>query len=45
METVRQLSQGAPREISRVVLKMKMAVQKESYDKVSAGYEELNTLL
>ena len=45
METVRQLSQGAPREISRVILKMKMAVQKESYDKVSAGYEELNTLL
>lgn len=45
METVRQLTQGAPREVSRVILKLKMAVQKESYEKVSAGYEELNTFL
>lgn len=45
METIRQLTQGAPREISRVILKLKMAVQKESYEKVNAGYEELNTFL
>ncbi|MCM1038050.1 MAG: ATP-binding protein [Roseburia sp.] len=45
METIRQLTQGAPREVSRVILKLKMAVQKESYEKVNAGYEEINTLL
>lgn len=45
METVRQLTQNAPREVSRAILKLKMAVQKESYEKVSAGYEELNGFL
>ncbi|MCM1252684.1 MAG: ATP-binding protein [Clostridium sp.] len=45
METIRQLTQGAPREVSRVLLKLKMAVQKESYEKVTAGYEELNEFL
>lgn len=45
METIRQLTQGAPREVSRVILKLKMAVQKESYEKVNAGYEELNAFL
>ncbi len=45
MDTVRQLTQDAPREVSRVVLRLKMAVQKESYEKVNAGYEELNSIL
>jgi len=45
MDTIRQLTQDAPREVSRVILRLKMAVQKESYEKVSAGYEELNTFL
>ncbi len=45
METVRQLTQTAPREVSRVILKLKMAVQKESYEKVNAGYEELSSFL
>lgn len=45
METIRQLTQGAPREVSRVVLKLKMAVQKGNYEKVSAGFEELNSIL
>ena len=45
METIRQLTQGAPREIARVILKLKMAVQKENYEKVNAGFEELNTFL
>lgn len=45
METIRQLTQNAPREVSRVILKLKMAVQKENYEKVNAGYEEINTLL
>ena len=45
METIRQLTQNAPREVSRVILKLKMAVQKENYEKVNAGYEEINTFL
>lgn len=45
METIRQLTQSAPREVSRVILKLKMAVQKENYEKVNAGYEEINTFL
>ena len=45
METIRQLTEGAPREVSRVILKLKMAVQKENYDKVSASFEELKNLL
>lgn len=45
METIRQLTEGAPREISRIILRLKMAVQKENYDKVSAGFEELKNLL
>lgn len=45
MDTIRQLSAGAPREISRVILKLKMAVQKENYEKVNAEYEELKTFL
>lgn len=45
METIRQLAEGAPREVGRIILKLKMAVQKENYDKVSAGYEELKAFL
>ena len=45
METIRQLTQSAPREVSRVILKLKMAVQKENYEKVNAGFEEINTFL
>ena len=45
METIRQLTQGAPHEMSRVVLKLKMAVQKENYDKVMSECEELNGFL
>ncbi len=45
METARQLSEGAPREISRKFLRLKMAVQKENYDKVAAEYGELEKML
>ncbi len=45
METIRQLTEGAPREVSRIILRLKMAVQKENYDKVNAGFEELKNLL
>lgn len=41
METVKQLTEGAPREVSRLVLRLKMAIQKENYDKVTTEYKEL----
>ncbi len=40
-ETVRQLVQEAPPEVKREALKLKMAVQKENYDKAIAGHEKL----
>ena len=45
METIRQLSEGAPRDVGRVILRLKMAVQKENYEKTAAGVEELKTFL
>ena len=45
MDTIRQLSEGAPREFARIILKLKMAVQKENYEKISSEYEELSTFL
>ncbi len=45
METIRQMTAGAPREVSRVVLRLKMAIQKENYDRIAAEYEELNRIL
>ena len=45
METIRQMTEGAPREISRVVLKLKMAIQKENYDKIAGQYAELSRIL
>ena len=43
METVRELCGDAPREVGRIVLRLKMAVQKENYEKSAAGIEELRT--
>ena len=45
MDTVKQLTEGAPREVGRVVLRLKMAIQKENYDKIIAEYEALDHLL
>jgi len=45
METIRQLTEEAPQEVKRAVLRLKMAIQKENYDKVTVGYAELNRLL
>lgn len=45
MDTVKQLTEGAPREIGRVMLRLKMAIQKANYDKVMAEYKELQTFL
>ena len=44
METVKQLTEEAPQEVKRLVLRLKMAIQKENYEKVSAAFEELNVL-
>ncbi|MCI8670144.1 MAG: hypothetical protein HFI34_11610 [Lachnospiraceae bacterium] len=44
METVKQLTEEAPQDVKRLVLRLKMAIQKENYDKVAATYEELNNL-
>ena len=41
METIRQLTEGAPSDVRRQVLRLKMAVQKENYDKVMDEYEKL----
>ena len=43
--TVRELTNGAPREVGRVVLRLKMAIQKENYDKITTAFEELNQIL
>ncbi|MCM1045152.1 MAG: ATP-binding protein [Candidatus Gastranaerophilales bacterium] len=45
MEIIRQLTVGAPQEVSRMILRLKMAIQKENYDKTIAQYEELNKIL
>lgn len=45
MESIRQLTQDAPSEVKRVVLRLKMAIQKENYDKVNAEYAELKIFL
>ncbi|MCM1136219.1 MAG: ATP-binding protein [Clostridium sp.] len=45
METIRQLMEDAPREAARAALRLKMAVQKENYEKATAGYEELKAFL
>ena len=44
-ETVRQLLENAPREIKSAMLRLKMAVQKENYEKVLTAYEALKELL
>lgn len=45
MDTIRQLAEGAPQEVGRVILRLKMAVQKENYDRITAGFEELKGFL
>lgn len=45
METVRQLTMEAPSEVKRVILRLKMAIQKENYDKIMSGYEEISQIL
>lgn len=45
MDVIKQLTEGAPREVGRVVLRLKMAVQKENQDKVVAEFDALNQFL
>lgn len=45
METVRQLTEGAPRETKSAVLRLKMAVQKADYDKTAAAYDKVTEIL
>lgn len=45
MDTVRELTGGAPREVGRIVLRLKMAIQKENYDRIATEFAELNRLL
>lgn len=44
-ETVKQLTKDAPGEVRTAALRLKMAVQKGDYEKVTAAYEGLQTLL
>lgn len=45
METIRQLTEEAPWEVKRIALRLKMAIQKENYEKVTAEFEALNQFL
>lgn len=45
METIRQLTADAPQEVSRAVLRLKMAIQKENYEKISGGMDALKALI
>ncbi len=45
MEGIRQLTEDAPREVKTSVLRLKMSVQKEDYDKTMDAYAALNGLL
>ncbi len=45
METVRQLTEGAPSEVKRWALRLKMAIQKADYEKISDAFEKLKQSL
>lgn len=45
MDIIKQLTEGAPREVGRVVLRLKMAIQKENYDRVITELDSLEQLL
>lgn len=45
MEIIRQLTQEASPDVKRTVLRLKMAVQKENYDKAVAEYKALDNFL
>lgn len=45
LETIRQLTMTAPKEIKTAMLKLKMAVQKEDYENTATAHETLQGLL
>lgn len=45
MEIIRQLTIEAPPEVKRMALRLKMAIQKEDYEKVCAAFDGLNSFL
>ncbi|MBO5293326.1 MAG: PAS domain-containing protein [Lachnospiraceae bacterium] len=45
IETIKQLVEGAPREVKSVALRLKMAVQKGDYEKTTIAFEKLQQLL
>lgn len=45
METVRQLTEEAPWDVKRVALRLKMAIQKENYDKAAVEFAKLTELV
>ena len=45
MEIIRQLMAEAPSEAKKLALKLKMAIQKEDYEKVTASFDGLNSFL
>lgn len=45
MEIVRELTAQAPQDIKRTALRLKMAIQKEDYEKTAKAFEELNNFL
>lgn len=44
-EMIKQLVEGAPKEVKSVALRLKMAVQKEDYEKAAGCYELLRSML
>lgn len=45
LEAIKQLTEGAPKEIKSAMLKLKMAVQKEDYEKTLTSYDRLHNLI
>ncbi|MDE6699044.1 MAG: hypothetical protein K2J91_06175 [Lachnospiraceae bacterium] len=45
MDVIKQLTENAPSDVSRTILKLKMAIQKENYDKVIAEYNALEKMI
>lgn len=45
MEIIRQLTAEAPPEVKRIALRLKMAIQKEDYEKVCTAFESINEFL
>ncbi len=44
-DTIRQLTEEAPKEVKTAVLRLKMGVQKENYEKAVTAFEALQSLL